>query len=197
MRKSVNLIKLVLLAAIISLSACKNDKKSEAKEGVKETNKEDTERKKEDLNHVPGVLMTMHKETMTLLDIGMEKSENPKVKEYIENFQNELTVVMGKSEHVFQKSGLEVKDSKLSEVLKEKIKATEKQIKTLDSEKYDQQYMENISEYLFEQLGVVETELVPIKDNRELGEAVHLTMIAYKTYADHALKLEREMEASN
>lgn len=193
MRRSLKFVKLVFIAGVLILSACKNDKKSEAKEDKIEN----AEEKDFGLSHVPGVLMTMHKETMTFLEIGLEKSEDAKVKEYITDFQSELSVVIDKSNHVFEEKGLEVKDSKLTNVLKEKFKKKEDHIKDLDSEKFDQEYMKNISDYLFDQLGVVETELVPLGKNKKIEEAIHLTMITYKTQADRALNLQRELEDSN
>lgn len=177
---------------VLTLSACKNEKKSEAKEDTIEKAPE----QESSFSHVPGALMTMHNQTMTFLDIGIEKSEDPKVQEYIRDFKSELTVVMDKSKHTFEQSDLKVTDSKLSNLLKERFNRTEEEVKSLDSEKFEQEYMKNISDYLFDQLGVVETELVPVGENKKLGEAVHLTMITYKTYADRALNVEREIEAS-
>lgn len=177
---------------ILSLTSCKNEssKKSDAKKDSMEVQ----DLKDLQAEHIPGVLTYMHKVTITFAEQGRDQIEKPEVREFLEELRKETETLADKLSYVIKEKDWKVLDSDLSQNLIEDFDRRQEKIRSLEKGNFDSGFMRSLNEYLFDQLYVLERDLMPLaKDERE-KEMIEISMNIYKQYADRSIEIMHSVQ---
>lgn len=132
--------------------------------------------------------------TANLIDISngefaINKTTNPKVKNYAQRMVKDHTNSNKEVESLLQKLSISLKDNKISEVLNEDAEKATKKLKDSNMDDFDEDYIKAEIKLHEKVIEVAETKLVPNVKNQDLKALLEKTHPILKSHLAHALEI--------
>ena len=126
--------------------------------------------------------------------IALERTKNTAVKEFAERMITDHTAVLNSAVALVTKLGVTPVNNELVATLAEQSRNHEANLGTLSGNAFDKSYIDHEVAYHEAVIGVIENQLIPSAENKELKELLISVIPAFKAHLEHCKMIQKTIQ---
>ncbi len=126
--------------------------------------------------------------------IALERSKNASIKKFAERMVTDHTAVLNSAVALVTKLGVTPVNNELVATLAEQSSTHEANLLTLSGNAFDKSYIDHEVAYHEAVIGVIENQLIPAAQNKELKDMLISVVPAFKAHLEHCQMIQKKIQ---
>ena len=126
--------------------------------------------------------------------IALERSQNSSVKKFAERMVTDHTAVLNSAVALVTRLGVTPVNNELVATLAEQSNKHEANLRTLSGNAFDISYIDHEVAYHEAVIGVIENQLIPSAQNKELKELLVSVLPAFRAHLEHCQMIQTQIQ---
>ncbi len=126
--------------------------------------------------------------------IALERSKNASIKKFAERMVTDHTAVLNSAVALVTKLGVTPVNNELVATLAEQSSTHEANLLTLSGNAFDKSYIDHEVAYHEAVIGVIENQLIPAAQNKELKDMLLSVVPAFKAHLEHCQMIQKKIQ---
>ncbi|MFK5947639.1 MAG: DUF4142 domain-containing protein [Methylococcales bacterium] len=125
--------------------------------------------------------------------IALKRSDNKLVKDFAERMITDHTAVLNSAVALVTRLGVTPVNNDLVATLAEQSNNHEARLRTLSGHAFDKNYIDHEVAYHQAVIGVIEGQLIPSAQNKELKDTLISVLPAFRAHLEHSLMIQKQI----
>jgi putative membrane protein len=126
--------------------------------------------------------------------IALERSKNASIKKFAERMVTDHTAVLNSAVALVTKLGVTPVNNELVATLAEQSSTHEANLLTLSGNAFDKSYIDHEVAYHEAVIGVIENQLIPAAQNKELKDMLISVVPTFKAHLEHCQMIQKKIQ---
>ncbi len=126
--------------------------------------------------------------------IALQRSQNSAVKQFAQRMVTDHTAVLNSAVALVTKLGVTPVNNQLVATLSEQSSNHEAVLRTLSGNAFDKSYIDHEVAYHRAVIGVIETQLIPSAENKELKDMLISVVPAFNAHLEHSILIQKQIQ---
>jgi len=126
--------------------------------------------------------------------IALQRSQNSSVKKFAERMVTDHTAVLNSAVALVTKLGVTPVNNDLVATLSKQSSDNEAELRTLSGNAFDKSYIDHEIAYHQAVIGVIENQLIPSAQNKELKDMLISVVPAFNAHLEHSQTIQKQIQ---